>query len=221
MARKHRDIATSFKQIDPGGEDEVLEAFSDILDALGEEDLHLHHLPQLYQKLKVPSCFVADIVDCIEYYYDVAPIVALGPARLSDRSAVVLEMARLLTVSTDEIIDVVDIDKLIRHTDKLLKFRNHYSHIYESWELFVGAAQPDPALSKQAILAYKLRLPDLLAIKSTLNLDKASLGDLFLIDMLSCCQTDSKGYKTSFDRDGASVSVKNFAEILGNLGELD
>lgn len=144
-------------------------------------------------------------------------------------------LAYTITASTNDInevniIDIVDIDKLIRNANKLVKFRNAYTHIYGSWKLFVDAATTLTDSSELTVTNYQLTLPDLKKIKSFLNLDETSngnvsLGDSFLIDMLSCCTTTQHGDIINYDynkpKKGSYITIKDFAEILGNLGELD
>lgn len=123
----------------------------------------------------------------------------------------------------DDVIDIVDIDKLLTHTNKLVKFRNQYAHIYASWALFVTTANTK-VTSENQITNYKLSLPDLQAIKSALNID-STFTDSLLIDMISACMVDGSGNSICFDYDrakyGSCIMIKEFAEMLGEIGELE
>jgi hypothetical protein len=216
MARKGSKKSSQFDVVIPEIEDEIIQCYSQ----LTSDDLYLRQLPEFFQQLAIHHCFVYDIEQCIEYYYTVlAPLHQVSMANRKHYTT--LNMISSFTISPaitklDDIIDIVDIDKLIIHTNRLIKFRNNYNHIYESWCLFTSQ------INVELPLKYSLTLPDLNHIKQSLNLDTA-ISSSILIDMLSCSVTDSTGNVITFDFNSAvpSVSIKNFAMILGNLGELD
>ncbi|KAK6459651.1 Rad33-domain-containing protein [Scheffersomyces xylosifermentans] len=230
--------SSEYEVVSPQIEDEILEVYTELA---GDEDLYLSQLPELFGILKIPECFTQDIKDCIEYYYDfIRPNADVKFDATNVKQYTTLNLINSYSLTSNitkihEVIDIVDIDKLIRNLNRLIKFRNNYKHIFQSWELFVAAATTEEAgisidKSESFVLNYKLSLPDLKHIKNALNLDhesqgKHSLGDSFLIDMLSCCTTNSRGDILNFDfnkpKTGLCVSIKDFAEILGNLGELE
>ncbi|CUM56697.1 uncharacterized protein AC631_04147 [Debaryomyces fabryi] len=230
-------ISEEFLRLDPEIEDEILEAYSSI--TLESQDFFLHQLPEFLHQLQIPACFTDDITQCVNYYYEHMHN-DNGDFKLNEsnyKHAITFQMilAYTITGSANEkhevtIIDIVDIDKLIRNVNKLVKFRNAYTHIYGSWKLFVDAATTSTDSSESTVTNHQLTLPDLKKIKSVLNLDEAgngnvSLGDSFLIDMLSCCTTTENGDILNYDynkpKKGSYITIKDFAEILGNLGELD
>ncbi|ODV79297.1 uncharacterized protein CANTADRAFT_22047 [Suhomyces tanzawaensis NRRL Y-17324] len=228
-SRRNDGFAKSkqFEQLNPDIEDEILEVYAQL--TAESPDLFLHQLPEFFTFLKVPHCFIYDILQCTEYYYEFMQRdkLVVDARNVKQQTTINLLQAYTITGSDSDLIDIVDIDKLIRHGNKLVKFRNNYHHIYESWKLFVQAASD--STSKSAIVHYKLSLPDLKRIKAVLNLDESegrtSFSDSLLIDMLSCCSTDSDGNIINFDfdkpKEGSYLSIKDFAEILGNLGELE
>lgn len=227
MARKKQisEISQKFDQIDQDHENELLEAYSILTES--EPDFYLQLLPKLFRNLKIPKCFTSDITRCVEYFYELQGAVMSSDSSKRD---IVLQMITAFTItsqieSDDDIMDIVDIDKLIRHTNKLLKFRDNFNHIKQSWELFVDASSGDTPADP---LSFKLTLPALQGVKSYLNLDSnpnQQLSDGFLIEMLSCCSTDDLGTLNNFDLDrqqeGLFVGIKDFAYILGALGEFD
>ena len=116
------------------------------------------------------------------------------------------------------------LDRLPQHLNKLVKFRNHHQHIASSWKMLIQESGESPA----NIELYQLTLPGLKNVKSSLNLDndpqtKVPLNDGFLIDMLGCCQHNAKKrlINFAFNKQGATIMIKDFAFILGKLGELD
>lgn len=231
---KQRQFGKSelFNSINPEYEDEILEAYGSF--TIENPDLNLVKLPELFSVLQIPSCFCQDINLCIDYYYEHMQDIEQFDST-NHKQYITMQLIKNVTISSNiddvsTILDIVDIDKLIKITDKLLKFRDFYQTIYESWKLFINASRLDSELNEQSILSYKLTLPDLKNIKTSLNLDhesngKYSLGDSFLIDMLGCCSTDPNGNMSNYDfykiKSGSSVTIKDFAEILGNLGEFD
>lgn len=230
-------ISEEFLRLDPEIEDEILEAYSSI--TLESQDFFLHQLPNFLRQLQIPTCFTNDITQCVDYYYEHMHNEGYD-FKLNEsnyKQTITFQMILAYTISSStsdrnevKIIDIVDIDKLIRNANKLVKFRNAYNHIYGSWKLFVDAATTSTDNSESTVTNYQLTLPDLKRIKSFLNLDEASngnasLGDSFLIDMLSCCTTSQNGDIINYDynkpKKGSYITIKDFAEILGNLGELD
>lgn len=226
---KKRDftISTKYESLLPEIEDEILDAYAELTSET--QDLYLHQLPQLFDTLRIPKVFVNDILRCIDYYYEfMKPVANLQFDRENVKQYTTINLVKAYTVTVtlnniNHIIDIVDIDKLLKNVNRLVKYRNHYDHIYDSWKLFAAAAaaQQDPD-------DFQLSLPDLKRIKQVLNLDhdaRSSFSDSLLIDMLSCSATDPLGHLLNFDftkpKVGASITLKDFADILGNLGELD
>ncbi|KAI5952617.1 hypothetical protein KGF54_003484 [Candida jiufengensis] len=215
-----------FDTIDPDIEDEIIEAYTDYL---GEEstDLLLSDLPTLLENLKIPSIFTQDITTAIEYFYQFLNGKNVQINSLNSKQNITISLLKSYTItsssitSSNELLDMIDLDKLIINLNKLIKFRNNESHIRASWKLFSDSFNKNPD-------KFVLTLPELKQVKTNLNLDndpqtKAPLNDLFLIDMLGCCQEDPRGnlINFSFEKRGASVTIKDFAEILGRIGEYD
>jgi hypothetical protein len=230
---KKRDftISSKYESLYPEIEDEILDVYAEL--TIETQDLYLHQLPQLFDLLKIPKTFVNDILRSIDYYYEfMKPVhdLQFDIANIKQYTTINLVKAYTVTVTLNNInniIDIIDIDKLLKNVNRLVKYRNNYQHIYESWKLFVTAAT-EQTLEESAVLDFRLSLPDLKKIKLVLNLDhdaKSSFSDSLLIDMLSCSSTDSLGHLLNFDftkpKVGTCVTFKDFADILGNLGELD
>lgn len=221
--RKKQEVSAYFNTIRKENEDEILEAYALITQE--DEDLLLNKLSEYFHMLNIPSCFIEDILGCIEYFYDIRSV--LDSTKRNKDTAVIFQMLYTFTIteSSDESdpIDIIDIDKLIQYTDKLIKFRDNFIDIVDSWKLFVDASC-DKKLSRDQLLSYQLTLPDLKRIKNLLKLDASSLSDSLLIDMLSCA-TDENDNNISFDlkklSQGLFISIKDFALIIGNLGEFD
>lgn len=230
-------ISEEFLRLDPKIEDEILEVYGSI--TLESQDFFLHQLPNFLRQLQIPTCFTDDITQCVDYYYEYmhneGDDFKLNESNYKQAITFQMILAYTITASTNDmhevnIIDIVDIDKLIKNANKLVKFRNAYTRIYGSWKLFVDAATSATDSSESTVTNYQLTLPDLKKIKSFLNLDETSngnisLGDSFLIDMLSCCTTTQNGDIINYDynkpKKGSYITIKDFAEILGNLDELD
>lgn len=219
MARKKFIRNDKFDTVSPQIEDEILTVYSEITDG---NDLFVRDLPKFFTILNIPKWFIDDILQCIDYFYStMLPTRLIKISRRQDYMT--LNMINYFTISSsqvstiDDIIDIVDIDKLIKQTNKLIQFKNNYSFILSNWKLFINHLNVD------TIESYKLTLPDLKKIKTNLNLDHNNLNDSLLIDMLSCSFTDSKGYIINFNHDisGPCVTLKSFAYILGELGELE
>lgn len=182
-------------------------------------DLLLKHLPLLFQYLKIPSILTYDIISCIDHYYEIL-INSNAPTSLKDNLSLCLINYYTITSNPStlsDIIDIIDIDKLIYQLHRLIILRNNYDHIHSSWLLFTSILK----ISKP--LKHKLTLPDLKKIKSHLGLDSGSvsLSDSVLIDMLSCAYNDSKQEIVDLSGGPPGVGFKAFGLILGELGELE
>ncbi|KAI5961135.1 hypothetical protein CANMA_003909 [Candida margitis] len=233
MAPKRKKVgfqpSSAFEEITPEIEDEIVEEYAQ---QLGDDtDLHLDKLSDVLDSLNIPHCFTSDIKSAIDYYYQFMHDRDYAINSGSTKQRLTLEMILSFTITTstqttDDVSDIIDIDKLIQRLNTLIKLRNNYSHIISSWKSFI---QESGGANKPAnIEDFQLTLPELKNVKTSLNLDndpqtKAPLNDGFLIDMLGCCQHDQKGHliNFAFDKQGASVMIKDFAVILGKLGELD
>lgn len=230
-----------FETIPPEIEDEILETYSQFTLNYEEEeeeeeepkDLTLNQLIEFFDKLMIPKCFIEDIINCIDYYnLIIKPSSSLKLDPLNPKQSMTISLIQAYTITNNvnndlnDIIDIIDIDKLLRNVNRLIKFRNNYNHIQQSWKLFVMSCCSTTNIENDRhIENYKLTLPDLKTIKTNLNLDNPQTNESFLIDMLSCCTHDSNGHILNFDytknKHGTHISIKDFAEILGNLGELD
>lgn len=239
MGRKKDNIgqlSQKFECINKEYEAEILEVYAVITES--DQDFYLKLLKKFFKKLLIPKWFTTDVIECVDYFYEIKGNVTKASASKKD---VILQMISTFTISSqvvsdDDIIDIVDIDKLIKYTNKLLQFRDNFHHIKQSWLLFVEPAT-SPSLDSSETnrqtdelksLDFKLTLPALKLVKTHLNLDSNSkhpLGDGFLIDMLSCCATDDLGNLYNYDlkrqQEGLFVGFKDFAYILGALGEYD
>lgn len=230
-------ISEGFQRVDPDIEDEILGVYS--IATKESDDLYLNQLPKLLSNLKIPICFTNDITQCIDYYYEYMHSQSgdIKVNGLNYKRDISLQLVQAYSINTSQIdsatiniIDIIDIDKLIKNFNKLIKFRNAYKHIYQSWKLFVDGATSINNGDESVVISYQLTLPDLKKIKSVLRLDeethsRSPLGDSFLIDMLSYSSTTHSGDPINYDfnkaKKGSYITIKDFAEILGNLGELD
>ncbi|EGV62575.1 hypothetical protein PSN45_000262 [Yamadazyma tenuis] len=225
--RRGTEVSTKFLSINPQYEEEVLEVYAILTEEV--EDLQLKQLRTVFKRLQIPKCFTADILQSIDHFYESNGTLIKHRTPKSD---IVLHMVTTFTISSrlvndSDIIDIVDVDKLISYTSKLLYYRDNYTHIKNTWRLFVETVLGS-APSVSELLEFKLNLVDLKKIKSVLGLDgsgKDTLSDVLLIDMLSCCSSDESGtiYNFDFSRatHGLFINIKDFACILGNLGEYD
>ncbi|WLF79791.1 hypothetical protein PVL30_003557 [Lodderomyces elongisporus] len=230
-------LSGSYSSVDPELEDEILEVYTNYMDSQMdlkevEQDLALRDLPQMFSMLNIPSCFTKDIEAAIDYYYDIMKSKKSSMIdRTNRKQNITMYMIEAYTITpssvkvVDDVLDIVDIDKLINNLNRLLKFRNNYSHIRASWALFFADGADYYNANHEN---YKLDLPGLKAVKTKLGLDNdlsngGMISDSFLIDMLGCSQHDSKDRLLNFDFDqrGACVTIKDFAEILGRIGEYD
>ncbi|KAI3406190.2 hypothetical protein KGF56_001032 [Candida oxycetoniae] len=246
--RKKGAFAASkeFEKLDPEIEDEILEAYFKCVGGGGDDeeakdqDLHLDELPSLFDALKIPQCFTNDIKQAIDYYYRAISQKNITIDRTNSRQNITMDMINSFTITStstevitsNDILDIVDIDKLIKYTNRLVKFRNHFSHIKANWKLFLDSSNSSSSSSSSSssnVESFRLYLPELKAVKTSLGLDNdlhhggAILSDSFMIDMLGCCQYDSNERLLNYDfnKGGACVTIKDFAEILGRIGELD
>lgn len=220
MPPRRDDKSNKFHKTSDAIEAEIIEAY---VDATAEDDFHLSQLPDFLLRLRIPRCYFDDVCQCTAYFYTHLDVRPVNPGNTSDWITFQFLSEYTLTSSNDphQLLDVVDIDKLIRKTTTLIKFRDNHAHIMASWDLFVQVASPgsDPE-------GFRLTLPHLQVIKKTMNLEQGQpLGDSFLISMLSCCSTQENGAPTSFyldkQKSGSALTIRDFAEILGNLGEFD
>lgn len=238
MKSRRKDIEAgsgSYNSVNQDIEDETSQCFSEIVgDA---PDFHLYDLPRFFDQLNIPSCFTKDLVSCVEYYYDFIhpePDLKFDPMNVKQYTTVNFIRAYSISSSAKsfrDIIDIVDIDKLITNTDRLIKFRNAFHHILASWKLFVSQALPDgeagSTVADEFAIEFRLGLPELKNVKSSLNLnvEKSGLSDAILIDMLSATGPGIDGIVQNFDfekpKHGIYVTIKDFAHLLGQIGELD
>ncbi|XBA47473.1 hypothetical protein SBP28_001944 [Candidozyma auris] len=194
----------AYAQVDAEAERQILDAYAETLDESNSEDIYLKHLPIIFHKLNIPHCFTRDIDNCIQWFYDIH---FHDSASDSHKSRSVQSLLRQLTLTTtrggeQDVSDVVDIDKLILFGNRLVKFRDHFPEIKNAWRLF-------------------LTLKDLRSIKGYLELD--DISDSILIDMLGCGTTTLEGQVLNYEGNsgGLEVGIKDFAEILGQIGQLD
>lgn len=210
------NIISQFDEIPDKYEDEVLEAYAIITEESG--DFYLKQMKKFFNQLTIPKCFTSDIIECIDSFYALKGTLYVSTSHKRD---LILQMVLTFTITgtinnDDDIIDIVDVDKLIKYCNRLLKYRDNFDLIKETWKLFVP---------EDNFIQAKLSLPDLQKIKQSLNLDPSSLNDGLLIDMLGSCKTDEEGTIHNFDlgksSKGLYITIKDFACILGNLGEFD
>lgn len=204
-ARKSAGLSESFDVIPAEIEDEVLDAYGAVLENHPDEaDLLLRDLPEVFEELRIPPCFTRAVCELINRYY--ALVGSKAALNLRDNHhLMVVFMIQYLTITDEsncqtinDCLDIVDVDKLVSRVGKLVKFRDHYRHILQTWKLF-GCEESDV-----------LTLPDLQRIKDQLNV---AISDAQLIDMI--------GSGKQFNFEGTSVGITTFAEILGKLGEFD
>lgn len=211
--------STNYTEITQLAEAEVLDQYEAMLDAGTSPDVVLSQVPSILSKLRVPKCFTQDISECIQWFYDT------GHANVSTESPrrVIVEQLLLhLTISSKvngvlQISDIVDIDKLVTFCNRLIRFRDHYRVIKQTWSLFVDAS----GNKKVDVTTFRLSVKELTKVKSYLQLD--DISDTVLIDMLGCgtSTVDGELYNYTFQQEGLSVNIKDFAEVMGQLGELE
>ena len=215
MSRKRFTRSAAFEAVVPEAEEEIVALHSEVA------DFYLSELPAFLDRLRIPTCFTADIAQCVDYFYThiYSKDVEVDPANA--RQSILLQLVKSYTITAlvallADVVDVVDLDKLIKNCAKLIRFRDHYDVILRSWALFVEAA------GHQDALHCRLTLPDLQKIKRDLGLD---MSDAMLIDMLGACATVGANELANYTWDklteGKFVDIKDFAEIMGQLGELD
>lgn len=211
--RLNHGKSRKFRSLHPDYEIEVLQVYDAMAQTHG--DLQLKHLANIFAQLQVPNCFTRDITQCVEYFYSLhGNIIGSSAAKRETTVHLIQQFTVTFQVNADDdIIDILDIDKLTNYTNKLLKYRDNFSLIKASWQLFI----PESAVP----LSYKLTLSDLKRIKDQFGLEANEV----LIDMMACCVSDQDGNIENFDFDvnsqGITKSIKDFACILGDLGEFD
>lgn len=220
---EYESLSNAFEEVDPNIEDEILEAYGRATER--SPDLYLFGLPGIFHELEIPECFTSDIIHCVNYYYDFLQNVDLEESNSLDLVVVRLfEAFTISDISNKSIIDIVDVDKLVRRLMILVKFRNFYDVILENWKLVVFAANGSDDLTFQGIINYKLTLKDMKKIKDKVNTDsdngKNVASDSVLIDMISCSSIPTLDFDIRKIKDGSFVSVKDFAGVLGRIGEL-
>lgn len=198
----------TYADVEKRYEDDILDAYAEILDSSQDPDVVLSHIPLLLRHLAVPSLYTTDITECIQWFYDTAK-----STRAGRRWDVARDLLAQLTISshmggTFDVSDVVDIDKLVKFCARLLMFRDNTHIIQQAWQLFIDASGNLDALR---ITVAELRL-----VKRYLELH--DIGDAILIDMVGCGREKRVDFVFN---GGLSVGIKGFAEILGQLGELD
>ncbi|KAK8440709.1 hypothetical protein ACI3LY_001012 [Candidozyma auris] len=218
----------AYAQVDAEAERQILDAYAETLDESNSEDIYLKHLPIIFHKLNIPHCFTRDIDNCIQWFYDIH---FYDSASDSHKSRSVQSLLRQLTLTTtrggeQDVSDVVDIDKVILFGNRLVKFRDHFPEIKNAWRLFVEASKKKSSgnsngLRDSDLIDSKLTLKDLRSIKGYLELD--DISDSILIDMLGCGTTTLEGQVLNYEgiSGGLEVGIKDFAEILGQIGQLD
>lgn len=217
MPPKFRKL-TTYNEISQAAETEVLDEYAAVLDNAQAEDVLLSDVPAILSQLKIPGCFTDDIQNCIQWFYDTGR----GHIQRGNHWIIAEQLLLQLTISSVfqgqfEVSEVVDIDKLVRFCNRLLRFRDHFPLIKEYWLLFAELCGE----GKKDITKFKMSMQDLAKVKKYLQLDDISDG--VLIDMLGCSTRTVQGdlFNFNFSPSGLSVDIKDFAEVLGQLGELD
>lgn len=212
-------MSAQYKQITKELESEVLDEYESFLNTSSSPDMLLSHIPDMLDNLKIPKCFTVDIDECIQWFYDTG---CGNVSKLSSKWVVVEHLLTNLTISSSyngtlEVSDIIDIDKLVRFCNRLLRFRDHYPIIEEAWKLFVYAT----GHGGSKITSFRMSMKDLSKVKTHLQLD--DISDSILIDMLGCSTTtvDGEMFNYTLLPQGLTVNIKDFAEIMGQLGELD
>lgn len=212
-----------YLKIDPNAEAEILDAYAETLDDANVEDIYLKHLPIIFQKLHIPHCFTRDIDNCVQWFYDTQFYGTTGDSNKARASKLLLQQLTLSRTHKGEleVSDVVDIDKLIIFGNRLVKFRDHFPEIKKAWRLFIEASGEGKKSNDSELLDAVLTLKDLQRVKGVLGLDDVS--DSILIDMLGCGTTTLDGQVLNYDANasGLAVGIKDFAEILGQIGQLE
>lgn len=218
------------REVDSQTEDEILEVYESI--TANDGDAYLSDLPKFFEALSIPLCFTNDIATCITFFYDLS-ILDLELKSSGDLNAMQMTALRFVraftitktfgTLERGDIIDILDVDKLIKQLNILMKFRNHYRHILNSWKQLINASNKD-VKEENEILKFKLGVPELRDIRDSLITEQAKgpqLGDPLLIDMLSIgLEDDSICFYIDRKVESIYITIKRFAQILGFLGEL-
>lgn len=195
---------------------EVLDAYEHVL-LRGAQDVVLRDIPGMLSLLKVPKCFTNDIAECIGWLYDTEQ--DDQARRASAKWPVAEQLLRRLTILASvngllDVLDIVDIDKLTSFCARLLSFRDNYKDIRAAWQLFVTAA------GHAGDVSVVLSMQDLRTVEKHLQLD--DISDTILIDMLGCGKSTLDGEVLSYGfGTQLGVGIKEFAEVMGQLGELD
>ncbi|KAF7999834.1 hypothetical protein HF325_005683 [Metschnikowia pulcherrima] len=220
MPPKFRKSA-EYARVPAYAETEVVDAYAEILDSTGNQDLVLQDIPSLLRTLQIPSCFTRDVSQCIEWFYATQQTKL---ARKSANWAVAEQLLRHLTISVTknghlDVSDVVDLDKLVKFCNRFIKFRDNYLQIASNWALFVEAS--GIKIDKRTMAEYNLTLLDLVKVKNSLQLD--DISDSILIDMLGCGRSNVDGelFNYKLSSGALEVGIKDFAEVLGLLGHYD
>ena len=227
MSKKGFHKSSQFELVPEYIKNEIVQLYKSLNDA----DLFFSDLPNFFNRLGIEAVFIKDIINCVEYFY--SQIYSKDDVDLNvaenAKQYITLKAVKSFTItqsidSLDDIIDVIDVQKLIKNSGKLIKFRDNFELILDSWSLFVRAGnQSNKNMGKDEILNYRLTLPHLQKIKQELGLEE-SLSDSSLIDMLGSCATsgdDIVNYDWDKLKEGKYVSIRDFAEIMGQLGEFD
>ncbi|CAH2355853.1 DNA repair protein Rad33p [[Candida] railenensis] len=227
MSKKGFHKSSQFELVPEYIENEIIQLYK----SLNDSDLFFSDLPNFFKRLGIEEIFIKDIINCVEYFYNQIyskDDVDLNVAE-NAKQYITLKAVKSFTITQsidnlDDIIDVIDVQKLIKNSGKLIKLRDNFELIVDSWSLFVKAGdQSNKNIGKDEILNYRLTLPHLQKIKQELGLEE-SLSDSSLIDMLGSCATsgdDIVNYDWDKLKEGKYVNIRDFAEIMGQLGEFD
>lgn len=228
MSKKQFVRSKSFYEVPSFIEDEILELYSEFTNG---EDFYLSELVQFLESLKIPVCFFQDISNCVNYFY--SHIYSKEDVVLNvdnHKQNITLNLVKSYTITTsinnlDDVVDIIDVDKLLKNCSRLVKFRNTYRLILNTWTLFVESADKNAVDDKDSIVSHRLTLPHLQKIKNDLGLED-SLSDSSLIDMLGACSTvgpndEIVNYDWNKLKSGKYITIRDFSEIMGQLGELD
>lgn len=196
-----------------------------------KDDVLLSDLCDIFTYLNVPECFISDIKQCITYYYELSLTSNLKTDHHNYKKKILLKFLQDFTITNESetlesTLDIVDIEKFISKTIKLLQFRDNYSFIFENWKLFVDAVTDDKEKSNEFYCSYKLKFNDLEKIDNSLKVtDKSKNSYLLLKNMLELSVTDIDDNLLTYDfekiRLNNFIGIKNFSEILENLDELE
>lgn len=227
MSKRRFNKSSHFLVVPEHIEKEVVEAYDD-----NGSELFFSDLPNFFNQLGIPPVLFKDIANCVEYFYnqiyskeDVVLNLEANAKQYITLKAVKSYTISLSIENVEDIIDVIHLNNLVKNCGKLIKMRDNFELIFESWALFVRAsgASNDKNMGRDEILTFRLTLPHLQKIKQDLGLE-GSLSDSSLIDMLGLCATSGDeivNYDWDKLKDGKYVGIRDFAEILGQLGEYD